>query len=307
MPHRIDNELPDIGRINGPLVGVFLKELIRRGIIEIRAQRDQFEKTHKPSKHRPNDWVTTADLWVQAFYVRLILEHLPGVGIIAEELGVNIPCTIPGLNLVITLDPIDGTGAYVRGQSDGVATQFALVDYTVGRGVVLAAFVGNVNTGEIFGYRPGSDNVHRIFELRRSVHLNELPRRVKLGSSNAVLRDHPALYGPRVQLLVAPGGPLHGITVDSGSMTLTMAKLWSGEVALVVIQPYTETPWDSSPLIGISEKLGFVSYRVTRGGRLVRHLVPVRPDCFWRSREIIWVHACNRLQLLEWARLTPVA
>lgn len=45
-----------------------------------------------------------------------------------------------------------------------------------------------------------------------------------------------------------------------------MARLWKGEFAGAVMDPGHQTPWDDTPLIGISQKLGFVFLRSSGTG-----------------------------------------
>ena len=44
-----------------------------------------------------------------------------------------------------------------------------------------------------------------------------------------------------------------------------MARLWKDEIGAVLIPPGFETPWDSSPIIGISLTLGYRFYRPDGG------------------------------------------
>ena len=69
-----------------------------------------------------------------------------------------------GAGTFFTVDPLDGTKAFVRRQSHGVGTMVALVE----QGRVVSAYVGDINTQEIYGYRPGSRAVHRITEYETS-------------------------------------------------------------------------------------------------------------------------------------------
>ena len=48
----------------------------------------------------------------------------------------------------ITVDPLDGTKAFIRRQSHGVGTMVAMVE----EGQVVSAYVGDVNTQEIYGF-----------------------------------------------------------------------------------------------------------------------------------------------------------
>src|SRR6185503_21353335 len=66
-----------------------------------------------------------------------------------------------------TVDPLDGTKAFIRRQSQGVGTMVALVD----DGRVQSAYIGDVNTQEIYGFRPASSSVHRISEYETAERL----------------------------------------------------------------------------------------------------------------------------------------
>jgi fructose-1,6-bisphosphatase/inositol monophosphatase family enzyme len=57
-----------------------------------------------------------------------------------------------GGNLLLTVDSLDGTKAYVRKQFHGIGTMVSLVcDCNV-----IAAYVGDLMTQEIYGFRPAS-------------------------------------------------------------------------------------------------------------------------------------------------------
>ena len=133
------------------MVGLAMKEMVRRAIKAIREQRFVFDAQQKKSLgSSSDDLVTTADQQAQEIYLRVIRRCFPGFGIIAEEDGLRVPCTLPDRRLYFTVDPLDGTKAFARRQSAGVGTMVALVE----EGRVLAAYVGDVMTQEIYGFRP---------------------------------------------------------------------------------------------------------------------------------------------------------
>ena len=133
--------------------------------------------------HRGNlsDVVTDADHDAHAIYLKLLRECFPGIAIIAEEEEAEggEPETY------FTVDPLDGTKAFVRRQSHGIGTMISLVD----RGQVIAAYVGDVMTQEVFGFRPGSPHVHRISEFDRGERLRSIPNSALPNSTCCSGRD----------------------------------------------------------------------------------------------------------------------
>src|SRR3954467_9581845 len=98
----------EFGPINPHIVGIVMKETVRRAIVAIRARRFLFEARAK-ADHRGNlsDVVTNADHDAQAIYLKLLRECFPGIAIIAEEdeVAAGEPETY------FTVDPLDGTKA----------------------------------------------------------------------------------------------------------------------------------------------------------------------------------------------------
>src|SRR5690348_9870335 len=123
-----------------------MKEAVRRAIVAIRAQRFTFETRIKESDTPHKDFVTTADSSAQRVFVTLLRNWFPDFGIVAEEEGLRVPCTHPKHDLWFTVDPLDGTRAFMRRQSHGIGTMVALVC----DGQVIAACVGDVMTSEVY-------------------------------------------------------------------------------------------------------------------------------------------------------------
>jgi len=241
--------------MNEHMVGIALKELVRRAITTIRAERFKFEATAKQGYDGTMaDVFTSADTAAQAVYERAFRECFPGVGMIGEEETPDIPCTLIGTDAYFTVDPLDGTKAFIRQQSHGTATMVALVV----DGVIVSAWVGDINTQEIYGYRPGSDKVHRITEYETSQYLHKRKFEQELSSGYLLLRTSLLEAPEQVTSLAARFKKNHS---DGSSIGTWMARLWKGEFAGVVMNPAHQTPWDDTPIIGISRKLGFVFLR----------------------------------------------
>jgi fructose-1,6-bisphosphatase/inositol monophosphatase family enzyme len=245
------------GILTAPLVGVAMKEMVRRAINEIRRQRFIFEAQAKLGYGGEcNDLVTSADREAQRIYLKMLRECFPDFGVIAEEDELRVECG-SGRQLYFTLDPLDGTKAFGRRQSTGVGTMISLVE----NGQVLAAYVGDVMTQEIYGYRPESDKVHRIseYEVGETIVVHERP----LSQGVLLSRDAPWKFSWPVDQFARDH--FKDIDIEGGSIGISFARLWKQEVAALLMGPAYETPWDSSPVIGISRQLGFVFLDVQDG------------------------------------------
>jgi fructose-1,6-bisphosphatase/inositol monophosphatase family enzyme len=272
------------GPLVAPAIGVVMEELVRRAILTIRGQRFGFKAEAKHGHGGKEDVVTDVDHCVQELYVRLLSACFPEYGILAEECGLRKPCRVQGQSLYFTVDPLDGTKAFARHQSHGVGTMIALVRNSR----IIAAYVADVMTGEIFGYGPGSDKTRWITDFEHEIPLSprlDLP----LVDQHVVLRNPLAEHSERMQALLAPKGIFKSHQIDSGSIGLMFARMWKGEVGGVVLGRNYETPWDTTPVLGISQRLGFVFYKFTgRGPRPVRVEIPHEP--YWREHELLVVH-----------------
>lgn len=238
--------------INGHMVGIVLRDLVRRALLIGRKHRGIFEAIGKESYGGDkDDFFTNADKEAQDMYVRLLQECFPDFGIIGEEDELVIEGKY-GLDAYFTIDPIDGTKAYIRRQSHGIGSMIALVI----NGEVVSAYIGDMNTGEIFGYRPGTDNVWRIdiaSEYREK--LLPPPTDTPLCLRYIQLRNREEEYSQVAQATIKC---FENVTVDGGSIGTWAARLWKNEVAALILPPSFETPWDSTPVIGIAQKLGYV-------------------------------------------------
>ena len=247
------------GELNGHAVGIILKELVRRALTTIRNERQIFEATAKQGHSGSMDDVfTSADTKAQEVYIKSLRECFPAYAIVAEEGGVASPVGRPArVDAFFTVDPLDGTRAFVRRQSHGVGTMVALVE----RGQVVSAYVGDVNTQEIYGYRPGSRSVHRISEFEISEQLTHAVK--PIADQYALLRDPPDAYSHASRALLPC---FKSYEVEGGSIGTWLARLWKREVGAALLLPGMETPWDTAPIIGISKLLGYHFYRPVASG-----------------------------------------
>lgn len=262
------------------MVGIALKEMVRRAILEIRRQRFIFEAQMKPHYDgEKTDLVTTADREAQRIYLKMLRECFPGFGIIAEEDELREECTLDR-PLYFTLDPLDGTKAFGRRQSTGVGTMIALLEGTE----VLSAYVGDVMTQEIYGFRPDSEKVHRISEYEVGETLQIDPR--PLSKTLLSLRHSPWNYQTDVPRLAKK---FREIEVEGGSIGVNYARLWKQETGALLLRPAHDTPWDCAPIIGISRKLGFVTLKPEGDGFVEFDYLPPL-NVTHRQHEILIIH-----------------
>lgn len=288
----------DFGSLNANSVGTLMKEAVRRAIEAIRAHRFTFEASAKmrPGDSGP-DFVTTADRAAQEVFVALLRTWFPSFGIVAEEDHLRVPCTHPSHDLWFTLDPLDGTRAFMRRQSHGIGTMLSLVC----DGQVIGACVGDIMTSEVYAARPDDRSVHRVSEFGFAERLEIDPLR-PLSAQWLLVCERPKRLVPTVvaRLGIERGGVFGGFESTAGSIGIAMARVWKSEVGGAVFGPFhTGTPWDLYPVIGISQRLGFVFYVFDDDG--LRPWAPIidrggTPV----PGEILCVHRSRERELMAW-------
>jgi fructose-1,6-bisphosphatase/inositol monophosphatase family enzyme len=286
--------------LNPHTVGLVMRECARRAMLEIAHQRTTFSSEAKISDYKfGEDLVTSADYAAQEIYINIINENFPYAGIVAEESFAR-KCSDPntGSNYFFTIDPLDGTKAFGRRQSHGVSTMIAYVC----DGVVEGATIGDPNTLEIFHTRPGSDKLHRIYGFESSVQL--LPKLGTLKDQYLQLRCDPRKLSKFGQALTAPASQdrlFKEAEVIGGSIGTTFTRLWKGEVAGVLLEvgTGTQTPWDTCPVFGISEKMGYQFFQIIDDMLQTFQFVPSEEN-FTVNGEILCIHKSNVQELKEW-------
>lgn len=289
--------------LNGYAIGDIMKEVIRRLILIIQKNRFKFEiETKMGYSGEMDDLRTTGDIEANKAAIRKLQKSLPYFGIISEETGV-IPCTNLFQEIYFTIDPLDGTRAYFRRQSDGFGPMIALVK----EGEVLAAYIGDAMTNEIYGYHPGSDSVHRISDFNQGESLRA-SHKTSLQGNYILLRDNPYDLSHTAQIMFGEKRSerlFGGININGGSIGLSLAKLWKGEFCAAIIRPTITTPWDICPIIGICEKLGYVFLEIINKRNTfqeIKIIPPLRVIQF--KKEILIIHKSNIEELFLWTKKT---
>lgn len=272
-----------------------MENMVCEAIQEIRSQLDTFKATAKPGIDGVyDDLVTTADTAAQGIYARLISRYYPDCGIIGEELNLRIFGKNAMKNVYFTVDPLDGTKAYGRRQSHGIGTMIALVV----DGKVWAAYVGDVMTEEIYGFVSDSPVV-RIRPNGKRVELAIDPER-PLSTQYLLLRENPVLYRPVVQGMTKPKGLFKDVVVEGSSIGIGAARLWKEEVGAMALIPKKMTPWDDTPVVGISQKMGFVFYQVAYGGLIKCQPKLLEEECSGEGQQLLMIHESRKDELLRW-------
>ena len=225
----------------------------------IRASRRTYVRHSKPG-HAPGetDDVTSADLGAQKLYVDAFLGAFPTIQILAEEEDPRLGPVDEALPY-ITIDPLDGTGAFLRRQSSGVGSMVALVH----RGEVLGAYVGDALTREVIGYAgPGPVRQYLGAEDVDGEVL-EPPSPSPPERGYLSLRQAPEAYSAAARALIRKH---RGVLVYSGSVGVAAMELWRGAVAGLLLPLALQTPWDGAPPLGISSRLGIERWAVSEDG-----------------------------------------
>ncbi len=233
------------------------KEMVKRAVTEIRTQIGLFTVFNKESDYKDDDLVTTADYEAQKVYADMIAQCTPNAGVVAEENGLLIEPQ-EWESMIYTADPVDGTKALVRMQSDGIGSLLSVVDRI--KKEIIGSYVADVMTWEMYYYRPGSDKVHRINIDNPTQHsLLEYKARDK---KRILTLDDIRKFPQWAEVVTRPAQYRHSHAVSNGSIGTNMAKLWKWEVDAVLLKSGTEQPWDRVPCAGISNKLWYVDVQI---------------------------------------------
>jgi fructose-1,6-bisphosphatase/inositol monophosphatase family enzyme len=294
-----DNPRRDFGALNPNSVGTLMKEAVRRAIVAIRAQRFSFETRSKETSEDRPDFVTTADQAAQRVLVSLLRAWFPDYGIVAEEDHLRVPCTHPDHDIWFTVDPLDGTRAFMRRQSHGIGTMVSLVC----DGEVIGACIGDVMTSEVYAARPDEAAVHRVSEFGIAERL-EVDGARPLALQGVLIGDHGRPRSPHLVAMVASMTPLFGgIETASGSIGIGIARLWKSEVGAAVFGPFVRgSPWDLYPIIGISQRLGFRFLTLPQHGAIGHWRPEIGTAGTPVPSEVLVLHESRLAELDTWSR-----
>ena len=247
------------GSVFGPLnehaLGIIMREAVRRSMRHARRHIfDAIPETKGTKADGGADVVTVIDRECQQIIVKMFRECFPHAGILAEEkdLRVNLDS-----RLWLVVDPIDGTKSFVMQESFGFACAVACVR----NDEVVAVCVGEIMSGDVYFFRPGSNKTHRILH-GSGVKDFAIDQSLMLSQQKVLLRDSMRKHSPLAQRIV--DGDERRVAlfkkydITGGSIAAHMARLWKGSVGGTILRPGVQYPWDIIPVIGMCKRLGFV-------------------------------------------------
>lgn len=282
-------------------LGEFMLRMTKQAIKIAQEEAATFSRIVKTSYSGvDDDLVTSADLKIQAFHVPEIKEWDAAGGLIGEEKALRVePENGFLLGRYFTDDPVDDTKAYGRRQSTGVSSMLAHVD----RGNVDAVCLGDINTGEIYQFAPDLPPTRTRFGVQTPLQPNI---EAKLGQLYVLLDNPPDVFPGVLQKMIRKdkGGIFKDMEVTSGSIGITVARIWKGEVGMIVMKPNSfNTPWDSTPLIGMNKILGIKHLRLDPVTLEIYEFEPELPLEVKRKEYVeILVHETRAAEVIEWIK-----
>ena len=279
----------------------FMLRLVKGAIDIAQKEAATFSRIVKTSYSGvDDDLVTSADLKIQDFHVPEIVEWDPKGGLIGEEKALRIePEDGFQTGRYFTDDPVDGTKAFGRRQSTGVATMLAHVD----NGTVDAVCLGDINTNEIYQFAPNVSPTRTRFGVKTPLQPNTEAR---LDSLYVLLDNPPDNFPVVLQKMIRKekGGVFKDIEVTSGSIGITVARIWKGEVGMIIMRPNSfNTPWDSTPPIGMNKVLGIKHLRLDPATLEIYEFNPELPLEVRRKEYIeILVHETRAAEVMRWIK-----
>ncbi len=232
-----------------------VQELVRRAIKAIRKKRFRFEAETKINPAKAFDLLTDADLLAQAIIADGLRKRFPNAGLVGEE---NL--RFPSKNgVTFTIDPLDGTKAFVRQESGSVSVMIGILY----EGRVVSAFIGDVWTQEIFYFRPNSLKTHRLIDFDYPVRLQPYNPDEQHKRSSILFREDPYLI-PDFNFATLRE-KFTKYFIEAGSIGITFTKLLKGEAHALFLHMTHYTPWDAVPVIGLAQQLGYQFFALKAG------------------------------------------
>lgn len=233
--------------------------MVTRVLKEVKNQIDSFTVFDKENEYKDGDLVTTADYAAQQLYTTMIWDFTTDAGILAEEEWLyKLPKNWE--NILYTIDPVDGTKALVRRQSDGIGTLMGVVDTEQNK--IVWWYVWDVMTGEIYYSHPDSDRVYRTHIDTWSTHIPLLyqPRTVKRIQMLDDIRHFPKW----LQDATESDWYWQSLWITNGSIWTNMARLWKGEVDAVLLKAWITQPRDRVPCAWISDAMWYTTIQIDK-------------------------------------------
>lgn len=236
--------------VNFDVLAILLRDMAEQWTIAIRNQLDSFSYQTKDNPNKLDDQVTSADYAAQKAIVDMITKCFPDAWIIAEENNLKKPCTHPTQQLFFTLDPLDGTRAYVRMQSDGIWSMI----WVVLDNEIIGAAIADVMTKEIYLLNPSTWRVER-HHPRRFLELEYESRK----HFRIATMEDPRMYVEAIARISHPSTwYFDSISVTNGSIGTNVARVRKNEASAFMFRSWAPMPRDWVPVVWISLAMWFV-------------------------------------------------
>ncbi|NJL96884.1 hypothetical protein HC766_02570 [Candidatus Gracilibacteria bacterium] len=281
--------------INPTIIGVVLKEAIFGVINMLETNRLNYE-THTKSAYDGEgvDPFTDLDKKAQDIVTKLLIECFPDFGIISEEENYRYKPEAP---IYFTIDPIDGTSAFIRNQSNNVGCMIALID----NGKVVASFIGDINTKEIYYFKPESDKVWRIKNQFLSWKEDLAKKTESFVAEKPISKSVVYSQTRESKLeteLINVSSLYKNFAIDKGSIGIIFTRLFKGEYSAIILDKYFETPWDTNPIIGMCQKLGYVFLKFDPDQKIwVEYNPTISKEIYNRDFDAIVIHSSKMSEL----------
>lgn len=264
-------------------------------------------RTQDIPKFRPDgspEPLTDGDLESHRIFVREFHELPEGFGCVGEEEDLRIECTFEDAEVRITFDAVDGTRLYAVDYPFGSTVMISLV----ADGQVVAAYIVDINSGDVIGYGPATAEVKRWrdFDVASDGGEPLLPDFSKpLETQSILLRKEREDYPPRVAAIAC--STRHGgifrryVCTESGfSIGMSMWLVLCGYHGALVMASKRWSPWDDTPLIGLAKAMGMVFLRpISDGTTLEEFEPPLVEEVAPRDYVIFVVHRSSAAALQE--------
>ncbi len=275
-----------------------LNTIVRQVIHHIRRNRFSFKVWQKVGHDGEKDIVTSVDKSAQKMYICYLQAHFPTYGILAEE-DIHPQASIDAQHPYFSIDPIDGTNAFVRQESHGIGTMLALSQGDE----IVAAYVGDVLTEDVYGFYTDFSSVRWYHDYGTPCKKLVIDSQ-RLLASQRLLCDESPEEGSVIARLMAKkiekGGLFQKHEIGSGGIGLAMARLWKGNVGGVLISPGYDTPWDMNPVVGILKRMGFRFIRLMRDDSISEEPTVSRTEVKYRAYELLVIHTSRYEEFLRW-------
>jgi fructose-1,6-bisphosphatase/inositol monophosphatase family enzyme len=274
------------------ILELFMVLLVREGMLAIREFRHDKVIFRKADKAGSEDFALKADKEAQKRQFALIREVFSRTGYMGEEADEIVEGTDPDIGCLFVLDPACGTKAIERGQSNGIASNAALVIDDK----IVATAICDAMSGDVYYADATSSSMLWIDGLVRKTITPDIYNDKPLSRSHVVLIDAPEKFN-LASHIYAPGKVFKSFEVLRGSASLAFAKLWKGEVGAIIASPGTTTPWDAAPIEMINSVLGFVAIPILPGSDWIRlgqfEKYGFSTSSKTRDHDVLYVHSTN--------------